>query len=203
MKSKQNIENTNQKLSKIMIWAEFICQLLCSMTYPYIYSQIMKQITDKYISVDSICVCVSTIIVNLLWNKYGNKLFKKYNTFCTIETISYIIATIVTILTYDFKFIFISDTLITSLITRNIICGRIKLRAKIHPTDVEREKYDNDSNTLSSIAIIVGSLISMVLSLDIRILLVISCISNTIDNFSYSYIWKVFNDNKKEEKRRS
>lgn len=185
----------NKKLSNLMLQTGFICNLLYSTTYPYIYAQTMKQINENYISIDQIIVCISTMFFGWLWNKFGDTLFKYFNVYCVFETIVTILFMSYTIATNDLKFYYICNSIVFALITRNIICGGTRLKAKVHPTDTERERYDNRTNSIDACATLIGSTLAITLDLDISILLFIACIGNTIDNFSYHYIWKLFNNN--------
>lgn len=179
-----------------MLQTNFICNLLYSATFPYIYYKTMQQITDTYISVDNIVSCVAIMLFGFLWNKYGDILFKHYRLYCILETILDIIYIIITIVTNNLKFYYISGSLVMALVTRNVIFGGTRLRAKVHPTDKERERYDNSRDIVNACAVLIGNIFAILTDIDINILLVIACIGNVFDNISYYYIWKLVNKNK-------
>lgn len=176
-----------------MLQTNFICNLLYSGTYPYIYYQTMQQITDTYISVDNMVSCVAIMLFGFLWNKYGDRLFKHYRLYCILETILDIVYISITIVTNNLKFYYVSGSLVMALITRNIIYGGTKLRAKVHPSDKERERYDNNRDMINACAVLIGNVFAILTDIDINILLIVACIGNIIDNIAYYYIWKLVN----------
>lgn len=183
---------SNKKISNLMLQTNFICNLLYSATYPYIYYQTMQQITDTYISADNILNCLAIILLGLLWNKkYGDTLFKHYRLFCVIETALDIGYIAVTIATNDLRLYYIGGSIVMALITQNIIFGGTRLRAKVHPTDKERERYDNSRDIVNAAAVLIGNTISILTNVDIKVLLVIACIGNVIDNVAYYHIWNL------------
>lgn len=184
-----------------MLQTNFICNLLYSATFPYIYYQTMQQITDTYISANNIISCIATIALGLLWNKkYGDILFKHYRLFCVVETILDIVYIVITIVTNNLRIYYISGSIVMALVTQNIIFGGTRLRAKVHPTDKERELYDNRIDMVNACAVLIGNIFAILTDIDINILLVIACIGNVIDNISYDYIWKIVSKNKDEKK---
>lgn len=174
-----------------MILATFITTLFYSATYPYIYVEIMKSISNQYVAITNIIVCLSTILFSVLWNKKSNSLFKLYPTFCIIEIIiSLVLLAYLLIFYLNLKFYYITNTIIFAVITRNICCGGIKLRAKRYPSEKEREKFDNTNNSFSAIATLIGSVISIFLKLPIEIMLILAFIGNVIDNIIYIIIFQ-------------
>lgn len=178
----------NNELSTLMLLASFM-SLLCSyVTYPHLIIEIMKQISNIHISMESIVIAVGVITANYLWNKYGNRIFKYYNIICIVDTILYIICIFITICSLDLVLYYVSSFIIVSTTSKHIGCGKVKLRAKIHPIDAERERFDNNDDSVSYLAVLVGNAIAMLINLDIRILLVINLIGCIIDNIIYIYI---------------
>lgn len=94
------------------------------------------------------------------------------------------------LVTGNLKFYFILNVLIYALITRNMANGGIKLRAKVHPDEKSRERYDNNNNIVNSTATLMGAGISLLFSFDIKILFIFALIGNTFDNFCYLYIYR-------------
>ena len=80
--------------------------------------------------------------------------------------------------------------MIFAIVTRNICCGGVKLRAIRYNTEIEREHFDNNNNSASAIATILGSIIAMMLDLDFSIMLWISTIGGAIDNMFYFVIFE-------------
>ena len=68
-------------------------------------------------------------------------------------------------------------------------CGDIKLRALRYNSEEIREKFDNNNNSVGSIATIVGSIIAMFLNLSFPIMLILATLGNSIDNIFYIFIY--------------
>lgn len=173
-----------------MVVATFITTLFYSSTYPYIWVQVMNNISNKYVAITQIIGCISVIIFSSLWNKKSDSLFKFYPLFCILETIvSLLLLLYLLIFSLNLRFYYIANTIIFALITRNICCGGIKLRAKRYPNEKARETFDNINNSFSAIATIIGSGIAIILKLPIEIMLIIAFIGNIIDNIIYICIF--------------
>lgn len=123
------------------------------------------------------------------------RLFNFYPALCIIEGILSIGSTIFAITTHNIIAYYIIDTLIFSIVTRNICCGGIKLRAMRYNTEEQREQYDNNNNSANAIGTIVGSCLAMILDLDFEVMLIIATIGNTVDNIFYICIY--YNERKK------
>jgi len=188
-RSTYDIKN-KKKLSKIMLVSIFVCALFYSLSYPYIYAEMIKVVSKNYISAEQIITCISIVVLGIIWNKKGNKLYKHYPLIVLLETIASIILFAHVLITGNYKFYFVFNILIYVFITRNIINGGIKLKAKVHPDEKSRETYDNNSNIVSSIATLLGASISIVISFDIKILFIFALIGNIFDNLCYYYIFK-------------
>lgn len=180
---------SNKSLSNLMLLSNFICTLFYSLSYPYIYAETIRAVSQPYIAFEQIISCLGIIMFGTLWNKYGNYLFKHYRKIVLIEIIADTYLFIDVIIRNDLKFYFILNVLIYAVITKNMSCGGIKMRAKINPNDNMREKYDNNANTISSLATLIGSAVAIVLKPDINVLFVFALVGNVTDNFFYLYIY--------------
>lgn len=156
--------------------------------------------TEPLVALLQIIDCFSILIFSYIWNKKTDKMFKYYREYCVIETIVTILATTYCLLSGNIVSYYILNGVIFSLITRQIICGGIKLRAQRYNTEDKRTNYDNKNNMASSAATIIGSLLAIVLKLDFSIMLIISTIGNVIDNIFYIIIYTKQIKQNKEEK---
>lgn len=172
-----------------IIMATFLTTLFYASTYPYINKIIISNASSNLIAMNQIGNCLSIIIFSTLWKKYNDKLYKHFRFFCISETLSIISICILTILTENIIMYYILDTLFFCIITRNIICGGITLRANRYKKEKERVEFDNNDNIAASAATIIGSLIAMILKLDFNIMLIIATIGNMIDNVFYIVIY--------------
>lgn len=185
---------SNKKID-LYILATFITTLFYSSTYPYIHKEIMMNVTDNIIALNQIINCVSVVILGSIWNKKSDKLFRFYPVLCVLETLTGVGSTIFASITHNIVFYYILDTLIFAIVTRNICCGGVKLRAIRYHTEKDREIFDNNNNSAAAIATIIGSGIAIILHLDFIVMLWIATIGNAVDNVFYIYI---YNNTKKE-----
>ena len=179
-----------------MLLATFLTTIFYSATYPYIHKIVMENVSDNVVALSQIINCLSIVLLGSLWNKKSDKLFKYYPIFCILETILSIGSAIWAVTTHNIMSYYIIDTLIFSIVTRNICCGGVKLRAIRYNSEIEREHFDNNNNSVSAIATILGSVIAMILDLDFITMLWIATFGNAIDNIFYIFIFK--NTYKKE-----
>lgn len=172
-----------------MLIATFIADLFYAASYPFIHKEIMMVAPDYIIAVTQIINCLSIIIFGFLWNKNSEKLFKFYPLYCCAETLLGICTTIFAITTHHIVAYYIMDTLIFAIVTRNICCGGVKLKAIRYTTEDKREHFDNNNASASAIATIIGSTVAMLLSLSFPIMLCIATFGNAIDNIFYICIF--------------
>lgn len=177
-----------------MILATLICTTFYSTSYPFIHKQIMYYASDNLIALNQIINCVSIVLFGFIWNK-TKRLFNFYPALCIIEGILSIGSTIFAITTHNIVAYYVIDTLIFSIVTRNICCGGIKLRAMRYNTEEQRERYDNNNNSANAIGTIVGSCLAMILDLNFETMLIVATIGNTVDNIFYICIY--FKERKK------
>ena len=173
-----------------MLFSNFISTLFYSASYPYIYAEIMKVINRKYISFEQIISCIGIVVFGSLWNRYGDKLFQHYTKFILLEIAADAFLFTDVLIRHDLKFYFLLNVIIYAIITKNLSCGGIKMRAKVNPTEELRERYDNNSNSIFAVATIAGTIIAAALGASLDVLFVLALIGNTVDNFFYLYIYK-------------
>lgn len=172
-----------------MLLATFLTTIFYSATYPFIHKLIMENVSDNIVALNQIINCLSIVLLGSLWNKKSDKLFKYYPVFCISETILGICSTIWATTTNNIMAYYIIDTLVFAIVTRNICCGGVKLRV-IRYNSEEREHFDNNNNSASAIATIIGSVIAMMLDFDFTAMLWLATLGNAIDNVFYIFIFK-------------
>jgi len=179
-----------------MLLATFITTLFYSASYPFIHKVIISNVSETVIALSQIINCISIVFFGSVWNKLSHKLFKFYPTFCILETLLSVSSTVVAVTTDNILAYYIMDTLIFAIVTRNICCGGVKLRALRYSTETAREHFDNSDNSASAVATIIGSVLAMILKLDFISMLWVATVGNAVDNIFYIYIYK--NQMKKE-----
>ena len=172
-----------------MLTATFLTTLFYSATYPYIHREIMAVVSDNMVAVNQIINCISIIVFGSIWNRASDKLFRFYPLLCILETCAGVASTVWAICTGNIAAYYLLDTIIFAVITRNICCGGIRLRARRYTSEELRERFDNNNNSASAAATIIGSCIAMVLHLDFERMLILATIGNAIDNMFYICIY--------------
>lgn len=172
-----------------ILLATFLTTIFYSSTYPYIHKQIMMVASDSLIALNQIINCVSVIIFSTIWNKKSDKLFKFYPLFCILEIMFEITIAIYVIITNNLIGYYLLDTIVFAIITRNICCGGVKLRAIRYNSEKKREYFDNNNNSAYSLATIIGSIIAMFLNLNFTTMLCLATFGNMIDNIFYIVIY--------------
>lgn len=181
-----------------MLMATFFATCFYSATYPYIHKEIMQNMTENAVACNQIANCISIILFSSLWNKYSDKLFRCYPVFCILECMIGIFTSAWLTMHPDHILIYyVLDTLLCCLITRNIICGGVKLQSIRYPTEQQREHFDNSNNSAYALATIIGSMIAVFLNLDFISMIWIATIGNMIDNIFYIRIF--LNSQKREQ----
>lgn len=172
-----------------MLLSNLTCTLFYSMSYPYIYAETIKVVPHFYIGIEQILACVGTIIFCKAWNMYSDRLFKHYRLFLILEVIADLILFTDVLIRNDLKFYFLLNIIIYSVITKNLCCGGVKIRAIVNPTEKEREQYDNNSSIVNAIATLIGAGVAMMFDFNLTLLFVFALIGNGLDNAFYIYIY--------------
>lgn len=177
------------KLSRMMLITNFICSLFYALSYPYIYAEMMKVVSSRYISAEQIIQCSGIILLGVLWNKKGDWLYKHFRVLIIAEIIVDAIMFSHVLITENLKAYFLMNVIFYAFISRHIANGGIRLRAKVHPDEKSRERYDNNCNIANSAATLVGAGFAMICPMSITLLFIAALIGNTFDNFCYWYIY--------------
>lgn len=168
-----------------MVQATFWFNLLYSASFPSVHIWLMREVTEKMLSFNSMFVCVATIVFNIVWNKYSDKLYKFFPALCIVETGIYTILHIMAILgIVSSSVYYVIDTMVIALVTRNMICGGNKLRS-IAYTNNRREKYDNTIMIANSIATLLGGFVALISYMQIHVALIVLQVALVVDNIFY------------------
>lgn len=179
-----------KRLSDLMLLANLISTIFYSMSCPYVYAETIKVVSKGYLSFEQIFSCLGIVVFGTIWNKYGDTLFKYYSKFVLLETIADTFLFVDVMVRHDLKFYFLLNVIIYSVITKNMCCGGIKMRAKVNSTEEARERYDNNSDSIYAVSTIIGTSLAIAIPTSINTLFVFALIGNVVDNFFYLYIYK-------------
>ena len=173
-----------------MLMATFFADCFYSATYPYIYKEILSGISGQAVAVNQIVNCISVILFSTLWNRFSDRLFPFYAVLCVLECLAGLCTSLyVTFHPENILMYYVLDTILLCLLTRNIICGGVRLRAMCYPTEQQREHFDNSNNAVSAAATIIGSAAALLLHLDFVHMIWLATFGNMIDNFFYINIF--------------
>lgn len=177
-----------------LLIGSFISNLMYSLAYPSIHYALIKSVNENIISFNSIITCLGGIIAPSIWNKYSDKIFKKYKNLLILEILFYsiLIASLLAGIVNN-KFYYIADTLLFSLITKNIICGNNKI-ISIKYKDKEREEYDNNFSMLCNISSLIGYSCSFLFSLKSNVAFIAILLGISLDNIFYYVAYKKTNN---------
>ena len=178
-----------KRLSDLMLVGYFLSMLFYSCSYVFIYQVIVQAVPRSFLGIEQIVGCVSTIIFCKVWNKYSDRLFRYYRLILWLEIIFDVALFADVIIRGDLKFYFMFNIIIMAIITRNLICGRTKMKAKVNPTEKLREKFDNNSQIADSAATIIGATTAIIIPFSLNTLFVLALIGNCIDNVFFLYIY--------------
>ena len=179
----------NKNKDKLLI-AGFSSSLFFSIAYPIVHTVTVSAITSNLLSVASLLNCVLTVLITKIWLSKGKVLYRAFSFFLSIEVILY------GILIYLFiidgispLFFFMSDAVLSSLITRNIICAGVRLKSLRYEGE-DREKFDNKTVYYNNIACIIGYAFSSLIVLPTKLGFFLMFIGIAIDNIFYYYVYK-------------
>jgi hypothetical protein len=145
----------------------------------------MDAIDYKLIAINSMIICIFTIVIGHLWNKYKDILFNYYLIFLIAEAILYVIAVIIATIYNNLIGFYILDTLIFSAISKNILIGGNTLKAIKYSNKESRNRYDNDIQIYSSIATLLGSSICIIINIPLVISFIFMFLGITLDNIYF------------------
>lgn len=178
-----------------MLAANLISTLFYSLSYPYIYAESLKIVPRGFIGMEQIVSCVGTILFCRVWVKYSDKLFKHYASILYAELFMDCLLFGVALATHNMDFYFVLNVLIYAIITRNVICGGTKMRAKINPTETARERYDNNVQIVDAVATLCGAGLAIAFPVGLNWLFIFALIGNVVDNMFYLYIYNKLKEN--------
>ena len=181
-----------------MLLSNFLATLFYSVSYPYIYAETIKVVPHSYIGIEQILACLGTIVFCRLWNKHSDRLFEHYRLMLCFEIIADIILFSYVLICGNLKSYFLMNIIIYSVITKNLCCGGVKMRAKVNPTEKSREQYDNNSNIVCSLATLIGAGTAIAFDFNLKLLFVLAFCGNVIDNIFYLYIYQKIRSEKSE-----
>ena len=148
-------------VSQYLIHDVFWSVLFFSAAFPMTHKWLMTEVSDKLIAFNGLVGSVGIIVVNSLFNKYGDKMFKLFMLSVALEMLVY--ATILPLVGFNKitpTFYYLTTTFVDIVLLRNIVCCNNRLRRMLYDREI-REKYDNSCPIANAAGTIIGSCIGM------------------------------------------
>lgn len=174
-----------------LLIGNFLSNLFYSIAYPTIHFILISDVTEKLISANQIIICFAGIIFPIIWNQKSDRLYKKYGYLLSLEGILYsllIVAILFSVITP--RMYYLVDTILFSILTKNIICGLNKLKIYRYKGNT-REEYDNNVNIVCNISSLIGFSISLIVSISKNIAFIFMGIGIVLDNIFYYKAYKL------------
>lgn len=164
--------------------------LFYSMAYPIVHTITVQNINSNTMSFASLLNCILAAIVAKIWLDNSTKLYTTFGVMLKVEIIAYGILTalflgnVVTPAIY-----FLSDAIMSAIITRNIICGGTRLKALRYEGE-DREIFDNKTVFYCNITSIIGYAFSWLVTLPISTGFLFMFIGISVDNIFYLRVYE-------------
>lgn len=148
--------------NQLLIWNKLVCMFLFSISHPVIHQYLISGISPRLIAMESVMISLSTIIVNSLFIKYAERVFRYMPLLLLAETGIY--ATICPSIHFGLisaRMYYLIEITTVAIITRNLSCCGNRIRRILYAGE-EREKYDTCVPIADAIAVIAGGSIAMI-----------------------------------------
>lgn len=173
-----------------LLTANFLSNLFYSIAYPVVHFTLIKDVGEKLIAFNSIILCIAGVCLPIVWNRY-TQLYRSFGTLLVIEILAYsIICILICTNAIGNVAYYLLDTIIFSLISKNIICGGNKLRALRYNSATLREQYDNNSTVVANGSSLLGFGVSFMLTIPVNIAFIFITIGICVDNLFYYKAYK-------------
>ena len=173
-----------------LIIGSALSNLFYSLAYPIVHTVTMQGLSSNWVSFASLANCFLASITTKVWLKKSKSLYRFYGIMLGIEVIVYAILTVLFLDNIASPAIYyMSDAILSAVITRNIICGGARLKALRYEGE-KREEYDNKNTYYSCITSIIGFAISSFIIFPTNIGFILMFVGIAIDNTFYYYVFK-------------
>ena len=173
-----------------LIIGSALSNLFYSLAYPIVHTVTMQGLSSNWVSFASLANCFLASITTKIWLKKSKSLYRFYGIMLGIEIIVYAILTVLFLANIASPAIYyMSDAILSAVITRNIICGGARLKALRYEGE-KREEYDNKNTYYSCITSIIGFAISSFIIFPTNIGFILMFVGIAIDNTFYYYVFK-------------
>lgn len=152
----------NWMLHQLLLHGEFWSVLFLSAATPVTRKFLISNVSSQLLAVKGIIFSIGIILVNGVYNKYGDKIYQRYRSICVAEIGMYVaLAVSMVYFGMSAPVYFMTETVSDIIIGRNIICCNSRIRRIVYNGE-ERETFDNSRPIAQSIAAVIGNLIAMI-----------------------------------------
>lgn len=178
-----------EMLKDDLVKSALISNIFYAMGYPLVQKILITNVTYKYIALNAIILCISTIILGKLWDECSKNLYKVYGLMQVLKSAFYIALLMLIINnSLSYRFYYVADTFVMAFISKNIIFGSNKLKSLRYNQD-DRNKFDNKSLIASNLASLLGLTISLLIHVSTNVAFVFLTLGMIIDA---AFNYKVF-----------
>lgn len=164
--------------------------LFYSVAYPIVHTITVQNINSNTMSFASLLNCILAAIVAKIWLDNSTKLYKSFGFMLKAEVIAYGILTILFLMDIvNPAMYFLSDAIMSAIITRNIICGGTRLKALRYEGET-RETFDNKTVYYCNITSVIGYAFSWLVTLPTSIGFIFMFIGIAVDNIFYLRVYR-------------
>ena len=170
--------------------AMFFSVLFFAYSNPCIVKEIVSNLPTQYLSVESLSICVSTLLIGMIWKgKTRDVVIRNFTIIATIETIaSIVLAFWLLVIGYNVWVLAIASLIYINVISLFVNKCIMAFKSKLFLAK-EREDFDNSSSTIHSIAAIIGYIAATFFMPSLEMAILIWSSACVFDDIGWIYIY--------------
>lgn len=194
-KEKQIIQRWKELpfLYKIQLWSYFIAGVSGAVSYPLTTKMIYSSVDVSVLSSRLVLSSCIGLLLSYLWLTIQERMYKWFIQFTVLECISYILLVAYVIWSADYNNYLIFSTVIGATIGHIVSGGASKLHQKITDNEQYRTDYNFFIQIISSIGVILGSTVAMLVDFNIGMAFFLLLVSVILFQVTDIYVYKKCN----------
>jgi hypothetical protein len=185
------IRKKDGRIDSILVVTIFVT-MIYYITTPAVWVTIYKELTPEHMTLKNIVTEVFCIGFGIIWTKYSDKLYKKYDAILCIEFVLTSFMLAIVWIHLDLVEYFWMDAMAYCVSTQNVIAGGRKLTIQRYKTEEERNKFSQMRSVCGSVGCLAGSFIGFLVQplLSTEMMITIYLVASLADNICYIVIFK-------------
>ena len=176
-------------LYKVQLWSYFIAGICGAICYPLTTKVIYSSVEEAVLAERMVISSVIGLGLSWLWLTIQEKMYRKFIWFTMAEFIAYVCLIIYVILCENYNAYLIWSTVIASTIGHIVSGGGQKLHQKITDVEQYRTDYSFFIEIISSVGVILGSVLAMVLKFNITVAFLLLLVSVMFFQMTDIYVY--------------